>query len=89
MSKKILTTGLKEKTTAPEPSGELGIEQFNLIAQIVEARAPSILFKMTVKLPGCLPVFARLDFHGVLRLFDSATGKLLAEGWSNKPDWVK
>ena len=55
-------------------------------SKIVELHAPKILFKKMVKLPDCPSFLVRLEFPGVIRVFDPVTGELLAESVQGKPD---
>jgi hypothetical protein len=55
-------------------------------SKIVELHASKILFKKTVKLPDCPPFLVRLEFPGVIRVFDPVSGELLAESVPGKPD---
>lgn len=55
-------------------------------AKIVELYSPKILFTKTVKLPSCSPLLVRIESPGVLRVYDSKTGELLAESIPGKLD---
>lgn len=55
-------------------------------AKIVELHSPKVFFSKTVKLPSCSSLVLRIESPGVLRVFDSLTGELLAESIPGKLD---
>ena len=55
-------------------------------AVYAELHARKPLFQKTMRRRGSPAVLVRLDWPGVLRVFDPATGEVLAESLPGKPD---
>ena len=55
-------------------------------ASFAELHAGKPLLQKIMKQRDGGPVMVRLDWRGVLRVFDPATGELLAESQAGKPD---
>ena len=55
-------------------------------ASYAELHAGKPLFKKTMKQQNGGPVLVRLDWPGVLRVFDPSTGELLAKSVAGQPD---
>lgn len=55
-------------------------------APYAELHARKPLFQKTMRHRGGPAVLMRLDWPGVLRVFDPATGELLAESMPGRPD---
>lgn len=55
-------------------------------AVYAELHARKPLFQKTMRRRGSPAVLVRLDWPGVLRVFDPATGELRAESLPGKPD---
>ncbi|WHZ12498.1 MAG: hypothetical protein OJF60_002939 [Burkholderiaceae bacterium] len=58
-------------------------------ATYAELHARKPLFQKTMRRHGGAPVLVRLDWPGVLRVFDPATGELLAESVPGQPRQLK
>lgn len=60
-------------------------QRLALGATFAELHADKPLFKKTMRQRDGKAVLVRLDWPGVLRIFDPATGELLAESEAGKP----
>lgn len=58
-------------------------------ASFAELHSRKPLFQRTMKHPGGRAVLVRIDWPGILRVFDPATGELLAESEAGAPGRVR
>lgn len=78
-----MTTATQQVQALAIEAAERRLKQAAVYAEL-HTRKP--LFQKIMRRRGNSPVLVRLDWPGVLRVFDPATGEVLAESLPGKPD---